>query len=166
MGMKEYAEKHRHNAQFEGLVIQGGVLRRGLKKWPIAECEATLDTGAAVAARMTATRVIGGTVLLGPLGTVLGGLAKKNRSKVYLGIAVPGDAILIEVDSKKEGKARQFLAKFNAAAEQYRAIAESPEPAAIEASQTPAGWYPIEGQLRWWDGSQWTENFAPLPASD
>ena len=27
-------------------------------------------------------------------------------------------------------------------------------------SQTPAGWYPVDGgQLRWWDGNAWTEHF-------
>lgn len=27
-------------------------------------------------------------------------------------------------------------------------------------SSTPAGWYPVDGdQLRWWDGSAWTEHF-------
>ena len=27
---------------------------------------------------------------------------------------------------------------------------------------TPAGWYPQpDGQQRYWDGEQWTENFAP-----
>ncbi len=27
------------------------------------------------------------------------------------------------------------------------------------AEQTPAGWYPVDGRLRWWDGGQWTEDF-------
>lgn len=25
------------------------------------------------------------------------------------------------------------------------------------------GWYPQDGQIRWWDGHQWTANTAPLP---
>ncbi len=29
-------------------------------------------------------------------------------------------------------------------------------------TQTPAGWYPSEGQERYWDGSQWTDQFRPL----
>lgn len=29
------------------------------------------------------------------------------------------------------------------------------------AGRTPAGWYPVpDGRTRYWDGSQWTENFA------
>jgi hypothetical protein len=25
----------------------------------------------------------------------------------------------------------------------------------------PPGWYPVDGGLRWWDGSQWTEHAQP-----
>lgn len=28
----------------------------------------------------------------------------------------------------------------------------------------PAGWYVQGHQQRWWDGVQWTDNFAPLAA--
>lgn len=31
-------------------------------------------------------------------------------------------------------------------------------------SQTPAGWYPSEGQERYWDGERWTEQTRPLAA--
>ncbi|MDF1605050.1 superinfection immunity protein [Nocardioides sp. YIM 152315] len=33
--------------------------------------------------------------------------------------------------------------------------------------KVPPGWYPADGELRWWDGDQWTEHRAPLvgPAS-
>lgn len=30
-----------------------------------------------------------------------------------------------------------------------------------EGNTTPAGWYPSEGQMRYWDGTQWTEHTAP-----
>lgn len=126
MGMKDFRERHRHDASFEGVYITGGMLKQGLKKWPVAQCEVTLDNGAGVSARMTATRVLGGAVLLGPLGAVLGGLAKKDRTKIYVGIAVPGDAILLEVKPKKEKEAREFVAKMNAAIEQFKTREEAP----------------------------------------
>ena len=28
--------------------------------------------------------------------------------------------------------------------------------------QTPAGWYPQGHQERWWDGTQWSDNFRPI----
>ena len=28
-------------------------------------------------------------------------------------------------------------------------------------SATPAGWYPVQGGQRWWDGHEWTEHFTP-----
>jgi Protein of unknown function (DUF2510) len=36
-----------------------------------------------------------------------------------------------------------------------------------KAMSTPPGWYSdtsVQGQLRWWDGSVWTEHVTPLPA--
>lgn len=33
-------------------------------------------------------------------------------------------------------------------------------------AQAPAGWYPIDGQQRYWDGSHWTEHYAPLQLSE
>jgi hypothetical protein len=29
---------------------------------------------------------------------------------------------------------------------------------------TPAGWYPLSGEVRYWDGQQWTEHRQPAPA--
>ena len=29
-------------------------------------------------------------------------------------------------------------------------------------NQTPPGWYPHGPQMRYWDGAQWTDNYAPL----
>ncbi len=27
---------------------------------------------------------------------------------------------------------------------------------------TPSGWYPTNGELRWWDGQRWTEHRQPM----
>ncbi len=37
-----------------------------------------------------------------------------------------------------------------------------------EHEMAPAGWYPDAGraQLRWWDGSAWTDHVAPVPPAD
>lgn len=34
----------------------------------------------------------------------------------------------------------------------------------VSQSPPPAGWYPDNsGRQRWWDGSQWTEHYQPVP---
>ena len=29
----------------------------------------------------------------------------------------------------------------------------------------PPGWYPVDGAQRYWDGSEWTDHVAPVPAT-
>lgn len=110
-------EAKQHDGKYEGIEIKEESLIHKGKRWPIKDCEATVDHGANIASRITATRVALGTVLLPGIGTIVGALAKKNRSKVYLAIEVPGDdLVLVELKAKKEGEARQFAAKVNKAA--------------------------------------------------
>ena len=41
-------------------------------------------------------------------------------------------------------------------------IRDTSLPAARVATKPPAGWYPnASGVQQWWDGSQWTNHFAP-----
>lgn len=118
--MNDYLEKHKYDAHFKGVNISADLLRYKLKKYPVAECEAIIDHGAQVAARITATRVAVGTIILPGIGTIVGALAKKDRNKIYLAITVPDDdVILIELKSTKETKAREFAAKVNKAAAHF-----------------------------------------------
>ena len=39
--------------------------------------------------------------------------------------------------------------------------ASLPEPTPVPTAAAAAGWYPQAGQHRYWDGSQWTDHFAP-----
>jgi hypothetical protein len=36
-------------------------------------------------------------------------------------------------------------------------------PPAAPVVTTPAGWYPLNGEQRYWDGSEWTDHRAPAP---
>ncbi len=38
-----------------------------------------------------------------------------------------------------------------------------PDPTPATPENAPAGWYPVEGVQRYWDGDQWTEHVAPAP---
>jgi hypothetical protein len=35
----------------------------------------------------------------------------------------------------------------------------------VPSAGVPAGWYPQEGQQRYWDGAAWTDHYAPLVAA-
>lgn len=174
---------------FQDLTLAGGELKQhvggGLlpsKVWPVAECEAHVETGAAVSARVTATRVVAGALTFGSTGALVGAIAKKDRTKVYLNIITPDDVILKEVRGLDETKARKFANKVNNAASQFKA---SPvghqDAAALEAAaaakavaapgavppppppaSVPAGWYPRGDVQEYWDGNAWTGHTAPL----
>lgn len=156
---------------FEGFILGFDKLSQGSRSWPIGECEASVETGAAVSARVTATRVVAGALAFGKAGAVVGAIAKKDRTKVYLTVTVPGDMILKEVSGLEEAKARKFAAKINNAASAYRAnpvgqvdaaVLSAPVPPPPPPVSVPAGWYPQGDVQRYWDGTTWTDHTAPL----
>lgn len=116
MGLKEFADKHRFDAAFEGCRISGDKLMKGTKRWPVAGVKADFEHGADVGSRVTATRVL----LTGVFALGL----KKNRNKVYVMIELPGgEQVLIEAKAKQEKAAREFVAKLNQAGEHFAAAA-------------------------------------------
>ena len=65
-----------------------------------------MKTGAS-AHRMTATRIGAGALVLGPLGAILGGMSKKDKTKIYVIIELADGAILsMDAKAKEEPKAR------------------------------------------------------------
>ena len=156
---------------FKNYTVVGGELKKGSMKWPVGECEASVEVGAAVSARVTAARVAAGAVMFGSTGAVVGAIAKKDRSKIYLAITVPGDVFLEEVSGLDEKKARQFVTRLNKDAAAHRehpigqAIVTAAAPPPPPPSAIPAGWYPQGDIQRYWDGSAWTDHTAPLPPS-
>lgn len=80
----------------------------------VSGAKATVEAGASARSRMTATRVIGGAAILGPLGAILGGLAKKDESKVFLIVEMrDGTVYTEEVRGRKEAEARKFAGMVN-----------------------------------------------------
>lgn len=124
MGMNDYLARHEFDAHYKGIWVQEHLLTypkvRG--KWPVAECMAVIDHGANIGPRISVTRVAVGTVIWPGVGTIVGALAMKDRNKIYLGISVPGDMLLIELKSTKEAKAREFARKVNQAAAHFRSV--------------------------------------------
>ncbi|GAA1772198.1 hypothetical protein GCM10009712_20290 [Pseudarthrobacter sulfonivorans] len=169
------------SATFQDLSMVGRELQkqagRGLlppKVWPVADCEAQVDTGAAISARVTATRVVAGALTFGSTGALVGAIAKKDRTKVYLQVTTPDEVILKEVRGLDESKARQFANKINNAAATHRARPTAQDAGALIKAATaitppppppvsvPAGWYPQGDVQRYWDGNAWTDHTAPL----
>lgn len=109
---KKRRETSRFNASFGKWKVRDGKVHHGSSSWPAEECAAVVDTGANIQ-KMSAGRVVLGAVALGPVGAVLGGLAKKNKTRVYLVVTVPGDSFLEELPVKDEGGARKFAAALN-----------------------------------------------------
>jgi hypothetical protein len=170
-----YSEFKKSNATFRGLILSGRTLSKGGKSWPASECEIVIDTGANVSSRVTGTRVAAGALLAGTAGALIGSIAKKDRSAVYMTITTPDDMFLEKVSGLEEVKAREFAMKVQRAGMlQSREAAESVEAAAIQVAPVPAaapappppgvpvGWYPRGDVQEYWDGSAWTGHTAPL----
>jgi hypothetical protein len=167
-----YTDFKKSNATFRGITLADRTLSKGRKSWPASECEVAIDTGANVSSRVTATRVAAGAMLAGTAGAMIGSIAKKDRSMVYLTVITPDDIILEKVSGLDEAKARDFAMKVKRAgmlqsretveaaradADRQSASVSAPPPPGV-----PAGWYPRGDVQEYWDGSGWTGHSAPL----
>lgn len=178
----------RDNPQFQGIVVRGDVIEFNRQTFPLAGARATVEIGS-TQRRTTATRVVVGSVITLGVGTVIGAMAKKKTSNVYVTVELAdGQVIVVEADSKAEGKAREFAAALTSTAARAASNVASPSaepaidveftealPAAAAPSiapppppppSVPANWYPDPDNadlLRYWDGSAWTAHTAPRP---
>lgn len=129
MGFKEMRARAQENARFqslfEGHFIQDGELRlpperlaKG-ERLPIGGASASVEDGADTN-RPTLTRVGAGAIIAGPLGAIVGGLVRKDTSRIYVTVEFPdGRAVVIDAPRKDSAKAREFAAKVNAAGAHY-----------------------------------------------
>lgn len=108
---------HANDTSFEGHKLNGQKLTKFPNTWDIKGANAYIENGANIGSRITATRVAAGLVLAGPIGGIIGGLAKKDRNKIYVLIETTNNEVVsIETKAKDEAKARAFINKVNAAA--------------------------------------------------
>ncbi|WP_454810599.1 DUF2510 domain-containing protein [Paenarthrobacter nitroguajacolicus] len=160
------------NVAFRGFRLAGRTLHKGNKSWPSSECEVVIDVGANVSARVTGTRIAAGALLGGTTGALIGSIAKKDRSALYLTVITPDDMFIERVAGLDEKKARDFAMKVKRACMLQEREAAEPldDKAEPVISSTPvppppgvpAGWYPNGDVQRYWDGTSWTEHTAPL----
>jgi hypothetical protein len=169
-----YKDHKKSAGSFRGLTLSGRTLSKGLKTWPASDCEIVIDTGANVSARVTGTRVAAGALLAGTTGALIGAIAKKDRSAVYMTVITPDDMFLEKVSGLDEVRARDFATKVKRAGmlQSRETAAAAKDDAAREAASTPAllppppgvpaGWYPRGDVQEYWDGNAWTGHTAPL----
>jgi hypothetical protein len=103
-------------------------IKRGFgKPQPLCGITVELLTGPAVTSRMTATRVVTGAALAGPVGALLGGMARKRSGgEALLTVAGPGLLWSVKVDPEKLTNALSFVAKANQLSDQYCTSPMSP----------------------------------------
>ena len=155
------------------------ITHRG-QAYPLPGARASIESAGIQRSRITATRVLGGAVLGSGTGALIGGMARKDTSKIYIVVElITGATLTEETDAKYEGDARQFADRVNAAAGAGSTSIvnsdnnlESPERSTLPLNSppppppnVPAGWYPAPDGARvqrYWDGQGWTEHTAPL----
>lgn len=115
MGFQEWASKNRTNVAVSSRsYLMGEKLVVGGKRVPLAGAVARFESGPPLDSRRTATRVATGAVLLGPVGAVLGGMAKKDASKLHIVVEAPNGTVHSdETHVRCEKQARRLVENIN-----------------------------------------------------
>ena len=101
---------------FGDLVLDGNTIYCQGQAVPLGRARAELVDGDAARSRMTATRIAAGAVIAGPVGALIGGLAKKQTGRIYVLVTTDDGRVLSgDGPGKETGKAASFVAKVNAA---------------------------------------------------
>lgn len=108
--------RRQHRVKFAGVRVADGEISRGGESYPVAGVEVSVETAGQIDRRLSLTRTAGGAVALGPLGAVLGAVARKKTDdrQVFLLVSGPDFAWSVEVPHKKLAAAHDFAAKVTA----------------------------------------------------
>ena len=120
MGLREWAAKAEYNGRLGMYSLIDGTLHHAPDRWSIVGATATVEDGRDIPGRTTATRVAVGAIVAGPIGAIVGGMFKKDRTKVYVVIDLAdGGQVVIDAPVKDTDKARAFASKVNASAARF-----------------------------------------------
>lgn len=88
--------------------LDKNILYNNGKKFDITGADVIYENGVE-AKRMTATRVVGGAVLLGPVGAVIGAIGKKDKTLVHIVVTTEdGARTTISAPRQREAVARSY----------------------------------------------------------
>lgn len=137
MGIKDFLkgntdaqQRAKFHRQFDMMLgdvglVSGSVLANG-KRFPVAGVHAEFEPGDGPSSRTTMTRVAAGAVIAGPVGAIIGGIWKKDTSKVYVVLNLPDESLVIaDVPASKGADARRFVNQVNTASKAYGELARA-----------------------------------------
>lgn len=99
-------------ATFGGAFLKGGMLNHNFQKTDMTEATAEATIGGP-SQRSTLTRMGAGALIAGPVGFVVGAVARKNTSKCYVTIGTPDGVIILEGQAKDYPQAVRFADAVN-----------------------------------------------------
>lgn len=115
--LAEVQQRLEDHASFPGWSINNGIIRCGLKSGPVAGAHAEAEL-ASNSHKVSFGRVVTGGLMLGPVGAVLGGMAKKDKSTAFLIVALADGTVLnSEFPANQLPAAKMFAVKINHAAQ-------------------------------------------------
>lgn len=103
--------------KFGDLILDGSTIYCAGEAVALGRARAEILDADAARSRVTATRVVAGAVLAGPVGALIGGMAKKSTGRVYVVVTCDDGRILSgDAPSKAMGSASELVTKINMAA--------------------------------------------------
>lgn len=104
------------SVKFGDLVLDGRTIYSDGQAAPVDQARAEVVDADAARSRLTATRLAAGALVAGPLGAIVGGLARKSTGRIYVMVTTDDGRVLSgEGPSKEAGKAAEISARINAA---------------------------------------------------
>ena len=99
-------------------VSNGKFMASGVSR-PVAGAVAEFETGGQQTST-TLSRVAGGAIIAGPVGAIVGGMFKKNKSRVYVTVTFPdGQVAVLDGPVKDEKELRAYARVVTSAGAHY-----------------------------------------------
>lgn len=122
---RAHMAKSQHNTSAGRIHLINGRIHDGIRrKWPVLECSAELIEAGPDGQRVTATRVAAGAVLAGPVGALVGGMARKGTGSGWLIVRTPDGELREKVKGSRVAKARELVMNLQLEQERQRSTSE------------------------------------------